>query len=315
MRTVRSSAQVSRPRPLRVFGTKLRYLSQETWKSLRRGGWMNWAAISTVTVLLFLFGLSLQTSWQVNSLLGQMSSRLEISVFMKPEFAGSALQPKLAQYPHVTSVSLVPKDQAWKELLADIGTADVAAATAGLGGNPLVDELTIRASRSDKVAQLVEQVSSLAEVDEVSYLNEALAHLSQINHGFSKISFVLVGLLTLTAIAVINTTIRLIVVARKQEIEVMQLVGATSTWIYLPFLLQGIAFGVLGAGVAGLLMTGTRKLMQESLAHQPNFLQTLSEGLSLDASQVLLLPVILLTFGSIVGFMGSLFAVRRFILR
>lgn len=301
--------------PARVLVTKFQYLGQETWKSFRRGGWMNWAAISTVTVLLFLFGLSLQTSWQVNGLLGQMGSRLEISVFVKPEFAGTTLESKIAQFPDVADVTLVPKEEAWKSLLSEMGSSDVDGATAGLGGNPLVDQLSVRATGPDKVAGLVSQLSNLSEVDEVSYLNEALAHLSQLSNGFSKVSLVLVGLLTLAAIAVINTTIRLIVLARQQEIEVMQLVGATSNWIYLPFLLQGITFGVIGAGVAGILMAGSRGLIQQTLANQPNFLQTLSDGLSLTASQSMLLPLVLLSFGSFVGFMGSLFAVRRYVLR
>ena len=183
------------------------------------------------------------------------------------------------------------------------------------GGNPLVDQLSVRATGPEKVSELVSQLSSLSEVDEVSYLSDALVHLSQLSQGFSQVSLVLVGLLTLTAIAVINTTIRLIVVARQQEIEVMQLVGATSNWIYLPFLLQGITFGVIGSGIAGLLMLGSRSLIQQTLANQPNFLQSLSDGLTLTASQTMLLPLVLLSFGSFVGFMGSLFAVRRYVLR
>ena len=307
--------RLSQAFPARVLMTKIQYLGQETWKSLKRGGWMNWAAISTVTVLLFLFGLSLQTSWQVNGLLGQMGSRLEISVFVKPEFAGTTLEPKILQFPDVAEVNVISKDEAWQSLLAEMGSADVEGATAGLGGNPLVDQLSIRATGPEKVAGLVSSLSKLSEVEEVSYLDEALVHLSQLSRGFSKVSLVLVGLLTLTAIAVINTTIRLIVLARQQEIEVMQLVGATSNWIYLPFLLQGITFGILGAAMAGILMTGSRGLVQRTLADQPNFLQSLSDGLSLTSSQMILLPLVLLSFGSFVGFMGSLFAVRRYVLK
>ena len=298
-----------------VFATKFRYLAQETIRSLKRGGWMNWAAISTVTVLLFLFGLSLQTSWQVNGLLGQMGSRLEISVFVKAEYDGATLEPTLAQFPDVDQVTLIPKEEAWTSLLKEMGTTDIEGATAGLGGNPLVDQISVQASGPEKVAGLVSQLSNLTEVDEVSYLNEALVHLSQISNGFSKVSLVLVGLLTLTAIAVINTTIRLIVLARQQEIEVMQLVGATSTWIYFPFLLQGITFGVLGAAMAGILMAGSRGLVQRALTNQPNFLQSLTDGLALTTSQTLLLPIVLISCGSFVGFMGSLFAVRRYILK
>ena len=61
------------------FLTKLDYLGRETLLGLRRGGWMNWAAISTVTVLLFLFDLVLQASWQLEGLLNQVGSQLEVS--------------------------------------------------------------------------------------------------------------------------------------------------------------------------------------------------------------------------------------------
>lgn len=309
------SERLSKPNPLRIMLTKAGYLVQETTRSLKRGGWMNWAAISTVTVLLFLFGLSLQTSWQVSGLLGQMGSNLEISVFMKPEYSGAATQATLQQFPHVAGVDLVSKDQAWTTLLKDLGTTDIQSATTGLGGNPLVDELKVRATSVRYVGDLVKKISNLAEVDEISYLDEALVQLSQISNGLSKMSFVVVGLLTVTAIAVINTTIRLIVVARQQEIEVMQLVGATTLWIYLPFLLQGITFGLIGSGIAGAFMAATRRFAQEVLSRQPNFLKTVAEGLVLSTPQMVMLPIVLITFGCLVGFTGSLFAVRRFIVR
>jgi cell division transport system permease protein len=70
------------------FLTKLDYLLRETLLGLRRGGWMNWAAISTVTVLLFLFGMSLQASWKLEGLLSQFGSQVEVSVYLDPGRAG-----------------------------------------------------------------------------------------------------------------------------------------------------------------------------------------------------------------------------------
>jgi cell division transport system permease protein len=66
------------------FLTKLDYLLRETLLGLRRGGWMNWAAVSTVTVLLFLFGMSLQASWKLEGLLNQFGSQVEVSVYLDP---------------------------------------------------------------------------------------------------------------------------------------------------------------------------------------------------------------------------------------
>ncbi|QUY41651.1 ABC transporter permease [Acaryochloris sp. 'Moss Beach'] len=300
------------PEQLKVVATKLTYLLQETGRGLKRGGWMNWAAISTVTVLLFLLGISLQTSWQVSGLLNNLGSRFEVAVYLKPEATGAQLKSSISQFPDVSSIEVIPKDQAWKELLADLGTTDIAGATEGLGENPLVDALKVQAKSAIAVPTLAKKIARLRGVETVQYLDEALKNLTQLNRGFSQISLGVVALLTLTAIAVITTTIRLIVVARNQEIEVMKLVGATTSWIYFPFVLQGITFGLVGAVIAWIFIVVTRQLMRTAFAQQPTFLQTLGEGLQLTPWQVVVLPLILLGFGSVVGIIGSLFAVRRF---
>lgn len=307
---MRSSFHV--PEQLKLVATKLSYLMQETIRGIRRGGWMNWAAISTVTVLLFLLGISLQTSWQVSGLLNQLGSRFEVSVYLKQDIAGEQLQSTISQFPDVSSIEVIPKDQAWQDLLADLGTTDIAGATEGLGENPLVDALKVQAKTAVAVPALATKIARLRGVESVQYLDEALQHLNQLSRGFSQVSLGVVALLTLTAIAVITTTIRLIVVARNQEIEVMKLVGATTSWIYLPFILQGITFGVVGAVIAWAFLVAIRYLMQAAFAQQPNFLQTLGDGLRLNNWQIIVLPLILLGFGSIVGTIGSLFAVRRF---
>jgi cell division transport system permease protein len=121
--------------------------------------------------------------------------------------------------------------------------------------------------------------------------------------------------LSLTAIAVITTTIRLIVMARRREIEVMQLVGATASWIYLPFILQGITFGIVGAALSWGLIWSIQGSLTRLLADQPEFVQFLADGWQVPPQQAMLLPLSLFALGSFVGLTGSLFAVRRFSLR
>lgn len=301
--------------PFRTTLTQLQYLLQETAKGLQRGSWMNWAAVSTVTVLLFLLGLSLQTNWQVNRLLTQAGSQLEISVYLKPDTSGTVLQQQLKQFPAVGSVNLVSRDTAWKQLLSELGATDLKGATEALGQNPLVDELKIQSTSADQVPKLAQILKNFTEVDHISYLSEVVQNLGQLNRGLGQIGWAMIGFLTLTALAVINTTIRLIVVARHQEIEVMQLVGATTLWIYLPFILQGIFFGLIGGGTAILFMGAARQFVEQLLLQQPVFLQSLAQDLRLSAFQSIALPLVLLGFGSFIGLTGSFLAVRRFILR
>ncbi|MEA5571549.1 ABC transporter permease [Calothrix sp. UHCC 0171] len=296
---------------MKIF-TKLDYLLKETFLGLKRGGWMNWAAISTVTVLLFLFGMSLQTSWQLEKLLNQFGSQLEVSVYLDAQAGVDTVAPLVSKMPEVVNVEKITKDEAWKKLVKELGISDIEGATQQLGSNPLVDELKVKARSSEAVPNLATQLAKIKGVETVQYVDEAVVRITQLHRGLNWMSLAIAITLTLTAVAVTNITIRLIVLARRREIEVMQLVGATSAWIYLPFIFQGIAFGVLGGGIAWSLISLTQQFINQLLLKQADFIQFLATGLKLTTTQTLILPIILLGFGATVGLMGSLFAVRRF---
>lgn len=295
--------------------TKADYLLRETLLGLQRGGWMNWAAISTMTVLLFLFGISLQASWQLEGLLNQFGTQLEVSVYLESGIQADSLKPTVEAMAEVTGVETISKEVAWQELVAELGISDIKGATEQLKGNPLVDALRVKAADSESVPVLAQKLQALQGIDEVLYIDEAVQRLAQLNQGLQWASLFVIGILSLTAIAVITTTIRLIVMARRREIEVMQLVGATDIWIYLPFILQGATFGLAGAGVSWGLLMGLHRFLQQITAQQPDFIQFLVNGLRLTAQQQWLLPAALMALGTTIGLMGSLVAVRKFALR
>lgn len=295
--------------------TKTDYLLREALVGLKRGGWMNWAAVSTVTVLLFLFGTSLQASWQLDKLLNQFGSQLEVSVYLETGVQSEDLQPFVQVMPEAIEVTRVTKEEAWSNLTREMGLSDIKGATEQLNGNPLVDELKVKAKTPEEVPVLAEKLKQLQGVDEVQYVDEAVQRIAQLNKGLNWLSLVITSILSLTAIAVITTTIRLIVMARRREIEVMQLVGATSAWIYLPFILQGLTLGLIGALISWGLIHGVQHFLEELLLQQPEFIQFLTNGMQLTSREAILLPLSLLGLGGSVGLLGSLLAVRRFALR
>ncbi|MEH1930027.1 cell division protein FtsX [Nostoc sp.] len=292
--------------------TKLDYLLKETFLGLLRGGWMNWAAVSTVTVLLFLFGLSLQTSWQVEKLLYQFGSQLEVSVYLQPDMRIESIQPLIAKMPDVATIETITKEEAWTKLVKEMRISDIESATQELGENPLVDEMKVKARNSQVVPNLATQLAKLPGVETVQYIDEVVRRIAQLHQGLNWITLIITIILTLSAIAVTNTTIRLIVMARRQEIEIMQLVGATSAWIYLPFILQGISFGLVGGAIAWSFISVIQQFLRKLLVNQPEFIQVISNRVQLTPAEIFFLPLILLSFGAAVGLMGSLFAVRRF---
>ncbi|MEO0395865.1 MAG: ABC transporter permease [Cyanobacteria bacterium P01_A01_bin.137] len=297
------------------FFTKASYLLRETLLGLQRGGWMNWAAVSTIMVLLFLFGISLQATWQVEGLLNQFGSQLEIAVYLESGVAADSLSARISSLSEVADVATVTKEEAWTQLSQELGIADIAGATEQLKGNPLVDEIKVKVRTSEAVPTVATQLENLPGVDEVLYITEAVQRLTELNEGLQYVSVGVLTILSLTAIAVITTTIRLIVMARRREIEVMQLVGATSVWIYMPFILQGITFGLLGAFIAWAMLVGTHQSLQRLSAQQPEFLQFLAVGLQFTPRQLIVLPAALFALGSLVGLLGSLVAVRKFAMR
>lgn len=273
---------------------------------------MNWAAISTMTVLLFLFGTSLQVSWQIEGLLNQFGSQLVISTYLDSGVDAGSLIGKVERLPGVVTVESVSKEQAWSQLTADLGLSDITNAASQLKGNPLVDELKVKARDAEQVPQLATTLKNMPGVDDVLYVSEVIQQLRDINSGLRWVSLSIVSLLSMTAIAVVTTTIRLIAIARRQEIEVMQLVGATRSWIYMPFLLQGAAFGVVGAGSSwGLLLGVQQGLRSLANSNQPAFIEFLVNGLRLTPQQWILLPVALGLLGTSLGLLGSVLAVKK----
>ena len=273
---------------------------------------MNWAAVSTVTVLLFLFGMSLQASWKLEGLLNQFGSQVEVSVYLDPGAQPETVMAVVEKLPQVNEVKKISKEQAWESLVKELGISEIAGATEQLESNPLVDELKVKAKNSKDVPNLAKQLKQLSGIDDVQYMDEVLKRMQQLNQGLSWVSLTITTILTLTAVAVITTTIRLIVMTRRREIEIMQLVGATKSWIYLPFILQGIAFGIVGAAIAWVMITSVQQFVTNLLATGPDFIRFVASREQSDPIQLFLLPLLLLSLGSSVGLMGSLFAVRRF---
>jgi cell division transport system permease protein len=293
------------------FFNKIRYLLQETFLGLRRGGWLNWAAVSTLLVLLFLVGISVELSWGVDATVQSLGGQLEISAYLEPERQAVDLQPQVTQLPHVAEVKLITKDQAWRTLLLEMGIQDEAAIETQLGDNPLVDAMRVKADSAEALGEVAEQIRQLDGVDEVYYGDRVVEQLGQIQEMLRLGSLGITGVLALTAVAVITTTIRLIVMARRREIEVMQLVGATAAWIYLPFILQGCLFGVISAVGAWGLVLGSQQLLQELL--EKLIALPFLKVVQADPNQLefWFLPLMLLGMGVFLGTTSSLIAVRK----
>lgn len=283
--------------------TRIDYLVREAFMGLRRGGWMNWAAVSTLTVLLFLLGLGLQVSWQLEAALASLGSQLEISIYLDPQVRGAKLQAEIREFEGVEQVDVLAKETTWKSLQTEMGVEGL---TEVLGANPLVDSLRIRASDPQALVAVAGRLKSLKGVDTISYGSDAAERLTRLSEAMRWAGLGIISVLGLAAVAVITTTIRLIVISRQKEIEVMQLVGATPFWIYTPFVLEGLTFGVAGAVTAWFMLLATINFVEQKRLEWLPFLVWQQEG----PDNFALLATLSMV-GVTLGILGSLIAVRR----
>jgi cell division transport system permease protein len=286
--------------------TRADFILKETLTGLRRGGWMNWAAVSTLVILLFLFGFGTRLSWQLQNAVATLGSQLEVSVYLTPEASGKKLMQKVETLDGVQKVTLQTKKDALRQLQKEMGLKQDLTQT--LEGNPLVDSLRVKVATPEQVTTVAEQLKAVPGVAQTRYGGEAANRLIQIDKTVRWIGLGVTGLLGFTAVAVITTTIRLVVLSRRKEIEVMQLVGAAPIWIYLPFLLEGLTLGLVAAMIAwGGLHYTDQFLAQQIQVNVPFMVLEITE------EQANLLPWILVGSGVGLGSLGSLLAVSKYL--
>lgn len=238
------------------MGPRARYLFGELGTGLRRNMLMTAATVVTVTVSLALFGAALLAQTQVNLLRSLFYSQVEVSIFLLDGISESqrvSLQEDLVEHPVVDEVIYESKQDAYehfRELFAD--------------DQNMLDSVTpeilpasfrVKLTDPEQFAVIQSQFTGYPGVEEVSDQREVLDRFFRVMDAFRNGALVVAVLQLIAAAALISNTIRITAFARREQTGIMKLVGATNWYIRLPFILEGVVAGVLGALAAwGLLL-------------------------------------------------------------
>ncbi|MFZ4507381.1 MAG: cell division protein FtsX [Fimbriimonas sp.] len=281
---------------------RLQFLIFEGLSGIRRNGLMSFAAITTVAVALFLIGGFTYAYWRASGFAATVPGKFDMRVFIQegvkpPQI--NELATKIRAIPGVKSVQWIPKDKAWEQFRKQ--NPDLAA---GLD-NPYPDAFKVTISdltKGDSIAEDIQKLS-LVEKDGVRYLR---AEQRLIEQGLQLMRWLGAGigsLLLLTGGILIYNAIRLTVVARRVEIRVMQLVGASPLTIRIPFYIEGIFHGLIGGLIAAFLVGAAQEGIQKRLFELDSQAQLASFPLG---GAILILA----SAGSLYGFVCSVLAVR-----
>lgn len=290
----------------------LDFLLQETFTGIRRNAFMSLAAVTTIAASLLVLGAVRLTTANLTHVADSLGDRFEMNVFLKtrlPSDERDRVGKQIAALPAVADCRLVPKEEALPELCQRL---DGAVDLSDLGGvNPLPDAYVVRVRDLSRMGEVGETIRKMSGVDEVKDTRKAAETWVKVAHAIQAGGLVAVGLLIVAAAVIVGNTIRLTVYARRLEIGIMQLVGATHNTVRLPFLMEGAFHGIVGALLALVLLAAGYKYLHQELRQALPFLELLPPS-----GGVLWMQCgLLLGIGCFLGLAGSFLSVRKYLNR
>lgn len=214
----------------------------ETVKGVAQAGLINIAIITTMAAILTIFGAIFRTTLSVSSMVNEMGSILEISAYLKPDADVTSTIKTIKGLEHVKGVKFISRESSWADLKREIDVPDVT--------NPLPDTLHIKVDDPKNIESVMEGVKPLTSISDLSYAKDLVEKFKMINQISHTITLVVVIIACILTITIINNTIELVIQSRKEEIEIMRLMGVSNWYIKSPLVLQGAIYGFFGALLA-----------------------------------------------------------------
>lgn len=279
------------------------YALQQAMRAIR-GNWVaSVATITTMTLsLTILAGFSL-VSLNLNEVLRELQTELEVSAFLARGADANEVVRTVRGWDAVARVEFVGRDQALQELVADLPSLERAA---GLVDNPLPDTVTLRLVDPTLTPEVRARLLALPGVADVEDGSEAVETFLALNDALRVGGSILIVVLLGSALFAIVNSIRAAITARRKEIEVMRLVGATRDFIRAPFLIEGFLLGLFSATATLALVLPGYQYVIARLGPQVPFVPFVRDTALLAQVSGLLTALALL-----VGLVGSAIAVSQ----
>lgn len=286
-----------------------KYSFREAFKSIFRNGWMSVASIATVTVSLIILGAFVLVVANTNYIAAQMESDVEIAAYLETDTSREdtrEIRQTVEEMPGVAEVKFIPKEEGLEQLNQQFGQDHDLVDAMG-GENPLPDYLLVKAEDPDRVSALATQIEALDYVESVDYGQGVVEKLFSLTNWIRVGGLVTIGLLAAATIFLIAITIRLTIFSRRKEIEIMQSVGASKWFINAPFILEGMFLGLTGSLLASLALYFSYNMLVERIHAALSFLPVVT-----DLNLLVNILLVVLFAGPLVGAIGSMLSLRRF---
>jgi cell division transport system permease protein len=291
---------------------KLRVVVAEAWRSLTASLSTTLAAALTVLIGMFLVGLLIGLGTWARSWSEHAKGQLDVNVYLCTQTTcGSdvtvaqmnAVRTKLQSDPRVASVEFISKEKGLEDLKKTAPEM-----VEGVVVNPLPDAFKVKPRHGEDVVGIANSLNPKPPgVEKVNFGKKTAKRILRVAHIFEVLSALAIVILLVAATILIGNTIRLSIFARRREIEVMKLVGASNWFVRGPFMVEGLLTGLIGAAAAVVLLFLGKELVL------PTTIGRLDAGKDVNAIAFEYTALLVLTLGLLLGAAGSSITMRRFL--
>ena len=285
------------------------YLLKEGIRGIFLHGFMSFAAVAVTVACLLIVGSFSILVYNMNIMVTELNQTSEVRAFVDETMdlsQAKSVETKIRQIDNVYEANVVSREDAFVEFVADHGNES---AFDGVESDVLRHRVVVVLEDNSLMSETVAEIRQVSGVSEVVAEYELAEGFSMIQRVLRIISVGVIAVLLLVSLLIISNTVKLAMYDRRDEIAIMKMVGATNSFIRLPFVVEGFTLGMIGAALA----FGTEWLMYDLLVTRIKAMDSLGLFVLVPFQQVLV-PMIF-TFGAaglFVGVVGSWTSIRKF---
>lgn len=293
--------------------SKVRYSFAQAKKNVIRNGLMTIASLFTISSCLIILGLFTIITLNVNNISDQVKDQCEVQLFLTQDASDErihAIKNEIDSLPNVKESELFTKEDMLNFAKEDMfeGKEDLLTGFEG-DENPFSNSYKITLKDIEKTSETVDELKALNDVDHVENKQDVVNTVVSVSNIVKKLSLFVMALLLIIAIVIIANTVKLTVFNRRKEINIMKYIGATDRFIRVPFILEGMLIGFIGALISfGLISWGYISLLKYVEAYQFNMFEVISYWTIAPVIAVLFVAV-----GCLIGIVGSVFSMRKYL--
>lgn len=298
---------------------RVQFVLQEIWIGLRRNMTMTISLVITVAIAMALFGTGLLLRQQVDASKSYWYDKIEVSIFLCAKTSSNpscqkqdvtdqqrqTLKATLDKMPQVSNVEYENKQQAYERFKDRFSGSPGFVESTREGDIP--DSFRVKLKNPEEYKAVAQAMLARPGVDTVINEQEILKRFFRILNGLQVAALTIALIQVIAAVMLVGNTVRLSAFNRRRETGIMRLVGASNTYIQMPFILEGAIAGLIGGLFASILLVFSKKLLVDRLAGDVQLVSQLGWG------KVIAVIIVSISFGVLLCAASSFLTLRRYL--